>query len=179
MAEGATFHGVDVGWMQAQWRDCRDKAEQLKIFRDMVGKSVPVQEILDVVGEPEYCGPMEPVKRQYRRFTEEDDALIVRMKAEGCTNKKIGEALNRSTKAVSVRIAQMRGKGVCVPGPKSPKAPIGKDAFGQIEGFLSGMLEREEELLDRLAEVRAEIAEYRKNLKTLLELSGGTDEDPV
>jgi len=174
----ATFHGVDLGWMQAQWRDCADKAAQLKIFQDMTGKA-PVEKILEAVGDPDYKGPAEPPKREYRRFTEEDDALIVRMKAEGCTNKKIGEALNRSTKAVSVRIAQMRGKGVEVPGPKRKAAPIGKDAFGQIEDILSGMLEREEELLDRLAEVRAEIAEYRKNLKTLLELSGGTDEDPV
>ena len=24
----AMFHGVDSGWMQAQWRDCADKAAQ-------------------------------------------------------------------------------------------------------------------------------------------------------
>lgn len=91
--DAVLFHGVDRGWMQAQWRDCRDKAAQLAIFRDMVGRNVPPQEILDAVGEPEYCGPMEPVKREYRRWTPEDDARIAEMAAEGMTDKQIADAL--------------------------------------------------------------------------------------
>lgn len=120
----ATFHGVDQGWMQAQWRGCRDKAEQLKIFRDMVGKSVPVQEILDAVGEPEYCGPLapEPVKREQRKWTPEEDARIAEMIREGRSYAEIGAELDRSGKAVGVRIVQLRRRGLIEPAQKKEKA---------------------------------------------------------
>ena len=122
--DAVLFHGVDRGWMQAQWRDCRDKAEQLKIFRDMVGRNVPPQEILDAVGEPEYCGPMEPepVKREQRKWTPEEDARIAEMIREGRSYAEIGAELDRSRKAVGVRIVQLRRRGVIEPAQKKEKA---------------------------------------------------------
>lgn len=89
----ATFYGVDRGWMQAQWRDCRDKAAQLAIFRDMTDRKATVQEILDAVGEPEYCGPIGPRKRTYHSFTPEEDARIEQMANAGKTDVEIGDAL--------------------------------------------------------------------------------------
>ena len=44
----ADFHGLDIGWMQAQYRDCRDKREQLEIFGDLTGAKRT--EILEVLG---------------------------------------------------------------------------------------------------------------------------------
>lgn len=116
------FHGVDLDWMKAQWRDCRDKAVQLGIFQDMVGKSVPVQEILDAVGEPEYCGPLAPAKRGYRRFTPEEDAQIARMASDGATDRQIGDALGRDPFSISARIKNLRRRGDwIVRGKKKPK----------------------------------------------------------
>ena len=118
----ATFYGVDRGWMQAQWRDCKDKAEQLAIFRDMVGRNVPPQEILDAVGEPEYCGPIDPVKRERRRWTPEEDARIAEMIREGRSYAEIGAELDRNGKAVGMRIVQLRRRGVIEPAQKKEKA---------------------------------------------------------
>jgi transposase-like protein len=112
--DAVLFHGVDRGWMQAQWRDCKDKAEQLKIFQDMTDRKATVQEILDAVGEPEYCGPMEPMKREYRRWTPEDDARIAEMVAEGMTDKQIADALGRNPFSVSARIKNLRKRGVMI-----------------------------------------------------------------
>ena len=120
--DAVLFHGVDRGWMQAQWRDCRDKAEQLKIFRDMVGRNVPPQEILDAVGEPEYCGPIDPVKRERRRWTPEEDARIAEMIREGRSYAEIGAELDRNGKAVGMRIVQLRRRGVIEPAQKKEKA---------------------------------------------------------
>ena len=120
--DAVLFHGVDRGWMQAQWRDCRDKAEQLKIFRDMVGRNVPPQEILDAVGEPEYCGPMEPVKQERRRWTPEEDARIAEMVREGRSYAEIGAELDRSREAVGFRVLQLRRRGLIEPTQKKEKA---------------------------------------------------------
>lgn len=116
------FYGVDRGWMQAQWRDCKDKAEQLKIFRDMVGRNVPPQEILDAVGEPEYVGPMEPVKQERRRWTPEEDARIAEMIRKDYSYAEIGAELDRSREAVGFRVLQLRRRGVIDPAQKKEKA---------------------------------------------------------
>ena len=178
----ATVHGVDLGWMQAQWRDCADKAAQLAIFRDMTGGKATIQQILEAVGEPDYMGP-EPVKRKYERYTEEDEDLIVRMAAEGATDKTIADALGKTEGSVSVKITAMRRKGIDVRRGEKPKeeppavpgqpkaAP--KDSFSKIESELNVLLKREEDLLDRLETVRAEIAAYRKRLCDLLAMAGG------
>ena len=120
--DAVLFHGVDRGWMQAQWRDCRDKAEQLAIFRDMVGRNVPPQEILDAVGEPEYCGPMEPVKLERRRWTPEEDARVAEMIREGRSHAEIGAEFDRSREAVGFRVMQLRRRGVIEPAQKKEKA---------------------------------------------------------
>lgn len=120
--DAVLFHGVDRGWMQAQWRDCRDKAEQLAIFRDMVGRNVPPQEILDAVGEPEYCGPMEPMKQERRRWTAVEDARIAEMIRKGCSYAEIGAEIDRSREAVGFRVLQLRRRGVIEPAQKKEKA---------------------------------------------------------
>lgn len=112
--DAVLFHGVDRGWMQAQWRDCRDKAEQLEIFRDMTDHKATVQEILDAVGEPEYCGPIGPRKRTYHSFTPEEDARIEQMANAGKTDVEIGDALGLKWYSVSTRIKNLRKRGVLI-----------------------------------------------------------------
>lgn len=121
------FHGIDLGWMQAQWRDCADKGRQLEIFRDMTGRKATVQEILDAVGDPAYCGPMGAVKREYRQYTPEDDAEIIWMAAAGYTDKAIADALDRNEKAINFRVNLLRKRGADIPKrktgcPPKPKA---------------------------------------------------------
>jgi hypothetical protein len=202
MGADVTFHGIDVSWMQAQWRDCADKAEQLKIFRDIFGKKVTVQEILDAVGDPTYCGPMDPPKRVYRRYTAEDDALIIRMAAEGRTNAEIGEALGVAESAIFTRITRMRKRGVEIPerkrgGAPKPKAgpaeepvpveivgepdpegvPVPSEVsftgLGQAREELDRLLAEEDSLRVRLQEVTAQIGAFRKALSELLSMAGG------
>lgn len=112
---GTQFHGVDLGWMQAMWRDCSDKGKQLGIFRDMVGKKVTVKEILDAVGDPSYCGPMCEAKRVHKKYTAEDDQQIAAMAAEGKTNREIAEAMDVSVKAAGSKVLQLRKSGVDIP----------------------------------------------------------------
>ncbi|MBR4184312.1 MAG: helix-turn-helix domain-containing protein [Clostridia bacterium] len=192
--DDAKFHGVDRGWMQAQWRDCRDKAAQLAIFRDMCPKAT-IQEILDAVGEPEYCGPMET--RLGSAWTAEDEARIVRMAADGRTNAEIGAALGRSASTVGNRISVMRRRGIAVargagperdsPSADSADSSVGEaggeyrpdgagddiDFFDAIEGELKLLTRREEELCAELESVRGEIALYRDKIGALLAMAGG------
>lgn len=181
MAEGKLY-GVDIDWMQAQWRDCADKGAQLEIFRDMTGRKATIQQILDAVGDPAYCGPTVKVKRKYERYTEADEETIIRMAAEGATNKTIGDALGKSEDSISMKITSMRKKGIEVrrqwssaekPVESEARKPAGKGSFSKIEAELIRLLEREEDLLERLAAVRSEIEAYRKKLGDLIELAGG------
>ena len=179
MADGKLY-GVDIDWMQAQWRDCADKGAQLEIFRDMTGRKATIQQILDAVGDPAYCGPT--VKRKYERYTEADEETIIRMAAEGATDKAIADALGKSEKSVGFKIHAMRKNGIDVRRGERPKEepvesearePAWKGSFSRVEAELIEMLKREADLLERLAAVRSEIAAYRKKLGDLIELAGG------
>lgn len=114
MAE-AKFYGVDRGWMQAQWRDCKDKAEQLEIFRDMTGGKATVQQIIDAVGEPEYCGPIAAQVGKYTPWTPEEDEEVIRMVGEGKGDKEIAAVLGRKTYSVRKHIQYLRKRGKAVP----------------------------------------------------------------
>lgn len=186
MAEGATFHGVDLGWMQAQWRDCADKAAQLAIFRDMCGKAT-IQQIIEAVGEPDYMGP-EIVELKSGRFAPEEDETIIRMFRARATCPEIGAALNRNSVAITNRIFILRKKGVRIERERADEevhaAPM-TDALGAgdritvdgamtvIESALDGLCQREKKLFDELEKVHAEMNEYRRKLGDLLALAGG------
>ena len=197
------FYGVDRGWMQAQWRDCADKAEQLKIFRDMVGGRVPVQEILDAVGEPEYCGPLAPEKRNYRCWTSKDDERIAELVREGRTYSEIAAEFGVKSGNIGWRISWLRSRGMIPPSentegktekadtepedvPEKPDAypdggalPLeigdlpGADALETVGQTLRALLDEEEMLCDRVAVVRDTIAAYRERLRELLAMAGG------
>lgn len=106
---GGSFHGLDVGWMQAQWRDCKNKREQLEIFADLTGAKRA--EILAVLGAHV---PVTPLKGNAPWRTEEE-AEIIRMVEEGRTNREIGAALGRSDRAINMRIDLMRKRGIDIP----------------------------------------------------------------
>ncbi len=187
MSEEIMFHGVDLDWMQAQWRDCADKAKQLEIFCDMVGPKVTVQEILEAVGEPEYCGP-EIVELKSGRFAPEEDETIIRMFRAGATCPEIGVALNRNGAAITNRIFNLRKKGVRIERERADEevhaAPMTdaldpgagitvNGAMTVIESALGGLRQREKKLFDELEKVHAEINEYRRRLSELLAMAGG------
>ena len=182
MAEGATFHGVDLGWMQAQWRDCADKAAQLAIFRDMTGGKATIQQILEAVGEPDYMGP-EIVELKSGRFAPEEDETIIRMFRAGKTCGEIGAALNRKSVAITNRIFILRQKGVRIERETADAEPVKAEAtetdltasFSQIDAELRRLLTREAELGQSLEEVRGEIGKIRRTLSVMVELarSGG------
>ena len=188
----ATFHGVDLGWMQAQWRDCADKAAQLAIFRDMTGGKATIQQILEAVGEPDYMGP-EIVELKSGRFAPEEDETIIRMFRAGATCPEIGAALNRNSVAITNRIFILRKKGVrierekadeevhAVPAqyPDGSALPLelgelpGKDALEAVAATLRALLDEEEMLCDRQRVVGNMIREYRQKLGDLLAMAGG------
>ena len=110
MAE-AKFHGVDLGWMQAQWRDCLDKGGQLKIFRDMTGAKNP--EILMALGEdPKAEFP--PMKHA-GTWSAEEDRFLLRAVSEGKSDREIAREMGRGEKAVAVRLTSLRRRGIEVP----------------------------------------------------------------
>lgn len=110
MAE-AKFHGVDLGWMQAQWRDCVDKARQLKIFRDMTGAKNP--EILMALGEDPKAEFL-PMKHA-GTWSAAEDQFLLRAVSEGKSDKEIARELGRGEKAVGVRLVSLRRRGIEVP----------------------------------------------------------------
>lgn len=192
--DAVLFHGVDRGWMQAQWRDCKDKAEQLKIFQDMTDRKATVQEILDAVGEPEYCGPIGPRKRTYHSFTPEEDARIEQMANAGKTDVEIGDALGLKWYSVSTRIKNLRKRGVLIVREKGkpedvPEKPDeypdggalpleigdlpGADALEAVGETLRALLDEEEMLCERCRVVQDMIAAYRAKLRELPAIAGG------
>lgn len=190
MTETPMFRGVDLGWMQAQWRDCADKPEQLRIFRDMTGATI--QEILDAIGDPGYCGPIGG-KRGYKRFSAEDDATILRMIADGATNKEIGDAIGRTDTVVGFRITSLRKRGVEIPArphsfkkkaetlpePQAAAVPERTEpakTFPALDGVgeeLRRMIAERDELRVRLASIEEDIEKYKAGLAELLSAAGG------
>lgn len=199
----ATFHGVDLGWMQAQWRDCADKAEQLAIFRDMVGGKATVQQILEAVGEPEYCGPIAARVGKYTPWTPEEDEEVIRMVGEGKGDKEIAAALGRKTYSVRKHIQYLRKRGKAVPYrvqkaaepegaepepvaadvpdeyPEGSALPLevgdlpGAEALETVGQTLRALLDEEEMLCAQCRVVQDMIGEYRRRLGEMLALAGG------
>ena len=163
-----------LGWMQAQWRDCADRAAQLSIFRDMT--RAPVEEICAALGED----PAQWIKakKTYRKWTREDDAELARMVGEGVPAGQIAEALGRQVRAVNCRIAQLK---IVVPGkPVTEKKEKKKAAGGwdkAAEEGIIALLEYEERVIAELKDVREEIARRRERLAELLSIAGGVLRD--
>ena len=163
-----------LGWMQAQWRDCADRAAQLSIFRDMT--RAPVEEICAALGED----PAQWIKakKTYRKWTREDDAELARMVGEGLPAGQIAEALGRQVRAVNCRIAQLK---IVVPGkPVTEKKEKKKAAGGwdkAAEEEIIALLEYEERVIAELKAVREEIARRRERLAELLSIAGGVLRD--
>ena len=157
-----------LGWMQAQWRDCADRAAQLSIFRDMT--RAPVEEICAALGED----PAQWIKakKTYRKWTREDDAELARMVGEGVPAGQIAEALGRQVRAVNCRIAQLK---IVVPGkPVTEKKEKKKAAGGwdkAAEEEILALLEYEERIIAELKAVR------RERLAELLSIAGGVLRD--
>lgn len=124
MAE-ARFHGVDLGWMQAQWRDCANKRMQLKIFRDMTGAKNP--EILMALGEDP---KMEfPPMKHAGTWSKEEDEYLLKAVSEGKTDREIAAEIGRGVNAVSVRLNGMRRRGIEVPQRENAKKKAAERAF--------------------------------------------------
>lgn len=124
MAE-ARFHGVDLGWMQAQWRDCVNKRMQLKIFRDMTG--APQGDILAVLGEDP---KMEfPPMKHAGTWSKEEDEYLLKAVSEGKTDREIATEIGRGVNAVSVRLNGMRRRGIEVPQRENAKKKAVERAF--------------------------------------------------
>lgn len=181
------FHGVSLDWMQAQWRDCRDRDKQLSIFRDMTGAKK--SEILRALGEETDEGLV-----TYRRWTQEEEAEIIRLAAEGNTIKQIAETIRRTRSSTEQHILWMRKRGteVVLAGKQFPEknkpaeaeqetnemeepktSDTQMDLFEQAEERLIELLDEEEQLSDRLRTVNAELSRIRKKLSELLAMAGG------
>jgi len=129
MAE-AKFHGVDLGWMQAQWRDCVNKRMQLGIFRDMTG--APQRDILAVLGEdPKTEFP--PMKHR-GTWKKEEDEYLLKAVSEGKSDREIATEIGRGVNAVSVRLNGMRRRGIEVPQrwDAKKKAAAERAASGEV-----------------------------------------------
>lgn len=178
------LNGVEVDWMQSQWRDCADKAAQLAIFRDMTGATV--QQILDAVGEPEYVGPIAPApkRRTYRAWTPEDDEELIRLREERIDCHKIAERLGREIQSVYSRYKKLKLAGrLTVSAPAEVTAEVTAEAepaagfkngsFAEIEREIGEMKAIEAEYEEKLKKVRADLARMRSELGRLLALAGG------
>ena len=131
MAE-AKFHGVDIGWMQAQWRDCVNKRMQLKIFRDMTGAKNP--EILTALGEDQKAEFL-PMKHA-GTWSAEEDRFLLRAVSEGKSDREIAAEIGRGVNAVSVRLNGMRRRGIEVPQRWDAKKKAAERAFsGEASPF--------------------------------------------
>lgn len=165
-----------LGWMQAQWRDCADRAAQMRIFRDMT--RAPVEEICEALGEDP--APWIKAKKTYRSWTPEEDAKLARMVGESVPAGQIAETLGRQVRAVNCRIAQLK---IVVPGKpetekkekKTARNPGGWDKAAEEE--ILALLEYEERIIAELKAVREEIARRRKRLTELLSIAGGVLQD--
>ena len=159
-----------LGWMQAQWRDCENRAAQMRIFRDMT--RAPVEEICAALGEDPT--PWMSGRKTYRKWTPEEDAELARMVGEGVPAGQIAETLGRQVRAVNCRIAQLK---IAVPGkPVTEKKEKKKAAGGwdkAAEEEILALLEYEERILAELEVVRGEIARRRERLAELLSIAGG------
>lgn len=99
------FHGISLSWMQAQWRDCADKDEQLKIYQDMTGASA--EEIIAVL-EPDFTPRAFARRNKNKPWTPEDDARLLEMKAAKVREADIASRLGRPFNAVHARYGLLR-----------------------------------------------------------------------
>ena len=103
--EEKQFHGISLGWMQAQWRDCADKDEQLKIFIDMTGATA--DEIIAEL-EPEFIPRASARRNKNKPWTPEEDARLLEMKAAKVREADIASRLGRPFNAVHARYGLLK-----------------------------------------------------------------------
>lgn len=193
MMEEAKFRGVDLGWMQAQWRDCADRGEQMKIFKDMTGATKG--EILVALGESKEAGPQRSGRGEY---LPEEKEIIVRMACEGRSPQEIADALGRSTsKAISAQMTKLRAQGYNIPRfqrggrrrkREDPVLPAITEpvqiqqaddgvvldrSLKSIERDLRALVEEERDLTEQLKTVRSKIETYRETFSRLLSMTNG------
>lgn len=132
MSDSPKFHGVDLGWMQAQWRDCVNKRMQLKIFRDMTGAKNP--EILTALGEDPKT-ELPPMKHA-GTWSKEEDEYLLKAVSEGKSDREIAAEIGRGVNAVGVRLNGMRRRGIEVPQRENAKKKAAERAFsGEASPF--------------------------------------------
>lgn len=185
------FHGVDLDWMKAQWRDCKDKDEQLIIFRDMTGATE--REIIGVL-EPGYCPERKPFNSN-TKWTEEEDARLLSMRKAGKTCKEIAAELKRSMAAVQSRYILIKNHDAEDGEPGIITAEVDTDVvsledaeeaiamnlrpftpdspYEEIRNRIEALKRSEAVLEEELRTVREELEETRGALSELLALAGG------
>lgn len=171
--DGAKFHGVDLDWMKAQWRDCKNRDDQLAIFRDMTGAKP--EEILAILGEEPALTENQKTgfPSQRRPWTEKEDGIIREMKASGCKERDIATVLGRSITSVGVRWSKLKKERPAVPAPTADQKPAQHyRSLDEARSELSTMLEEEAFICEKLAAVRAKIEDYRIQLAEILLMAG-------
>ena len=94
------FHGISLHWMREMWRDCKDREEQLVIFRDMTGAGT--DEILQALGT-DWKSKRKERAGSRRPWTVEEEEKLREMKAAGIREKEIAAELGRTMNAVHAR----------------------------------------------------------------------------
>ena len=176
-----------IDWMQGKWRDCADRAAQMRIFRDMT--RAPVEEICEALGED----PAQFVKSKstargkiYRVWTPEEDAQLLQMRREDVDCSRIAEIMGRGLQSIYSRLKKLRNTGampVSEPEKEKPaeekkatKAKKTKSAVAwdqSAEQEILALIEYEQKLVAELETVRGEIERKRDRLAELISLAGG------
>ena len=94
------FHGISLHWMREMWRDCKDREEQLVIFRDMTGAGD--EEILQALGT-DWKSKRKVRAGSRRPWTAEEEEKLREMKAAGIREKEIAAEMGRTMNAVHAR----------------------------------------------------------------------------
>ena len=101
-----TFRGIPLNWMRAQWRDCASREKQMRIFRELTGAGE--REIRVALGDED--GITAP-DLFHKKWSAEEDAAILQMRAAGFSYKQISAALRRSLKACEMHARILKRKG--------------------------------------------------------------------
>ena len=171
-----------IGWMQAQWRDCADRAAQMRIFRDMT--RAPVEEICAALSEdPAQFAKLAARVKVYRGWTPEEDAQLLQMRRDDVDCARIAELMGRGLQSIYSRLKKLRSTGA-IPASepvsekpaaekkeKKKKSAVAWDQSAEEE--ILALLEYEERIIAELEVVREEIARRRERLAELLSIAGG------
>ena len=160
-----TFHGVDLGWMQAQWRDCKNRKRQMAIFRDMTRATEG--EILEALGDSG-GGVNDPLSaRRGKRFTAAETETLLRLRGEGLTWTQISEQMGRPASSLEVKYLKLKKK---FPQEQSSQVPT---PIESVRDYMEQLVGRREDLRRQLGEVETEIADYTKLLDGIIRMPQG------